>query len=299
MFIAFAHLARAKFHGKRPVPLDSSGCSTGTVQTSWRRSIAAQGGFHAMTIRSPVWNIPPKKINLPSGHIHLWRAWLTRPTPVIHKMAALLSDDEKARAKRLKFERDRLKFITGRGVLRQILSRYLPVRAEEILFTYGSQGKPALAEAQAQALQFNLAHSRNLAIYAVTRQQSVGVDVEYIRQLDDMTQMAARFFSARENAVFQSLPETDKPAGFFNCWTRKEAWLKACGDGLTKALDQFDVTLAPGDPAQLLTVRNAPAEAARWQLQAFQPAPNYAAALAIEGAALQTSYWQFSSLPPA
>jgi 4'-phosphopantetheinyl transferase len=114
-----------------------------------------------------------------------------------------------------------------------------------------------------------------------------------------MAQMAARFFSARENAVFQRLPKADRPTGFFNCWTRKEAWLKACGDGLTKPLDQFDVTLTPGDPAQLLTVRNAPAEAARWRLQAFTPAPNYVAALAIEGAALQTSYWQFSSLPPA
>ncbi len=248
---------------------------------------------------NPVWNIPPKKINLPSGHIHIWRAWLTQPTPVIHGMAELLSDDEKARAQRLKFERDRLKFIIGRGVLRQILSRYLPVQAEEILFTYGPQGKPALAARQAQTVQFNLAHSRNLAIYAVARQQSVGVDVEYIRRLEDMAQMAARFFSPRENAAFQMLPEKDKPAGFFNCWTRKEAWLKACGDGLTRPLDQFDVTLTPGDPAQLLTVRNAPTEAARWQLQAFQPAPNYVAALAMKDAALQMDYWQFSSLPPA
>ncbi len=250
-----------------------------------------------MTTLMPTWNIPPKKINLPPGHIHIWRVWLTQPMPLIQQMAELLSDDEKARAQRLKFERDRLKFIAGRGVLRQILSRYLAVQAEEIQFSYGSQGKPALAIPATPPLQFNLAHSRNLALYAIARESPVGIDVEYIHRLDDMAQMAARFFSSRENAVFQSLPEKEKPAGFFNCWTRKEAWLKACGDGLTRPLDQFDVTLKPGETAKLLDVRSAPAEAARWRLQAFQPAPNYVAALAIEGAAWQTDYWQFRSLP--
>ncbi|HEY85092.1 MAG TPA: 4'-phosphopantetheinyl transferase superfamily protein [Chloroflexi bacterium] len=250
-------------------------------------------------MRKPTWNTPSNNINLSQDQVHIWRAWLTQPMPLIQQIAELLSDDEKARARRFHFERDRLKFIVGRGILRQILSRYLAVQAEEIQFSYGSQGKPALAIPATQNIQFNLAHSRNLALYAVTCKQKAGIDVEYIRRLDDMAQMAARFFSPRENAAFQRLPEKDKPAGFFNCWTRKEAWLKACGDGLTRPLDQFDVTLTPGDPARILSIRNAPAEAARWQLQAFQPAPNYVAALAVEDAALQTDYWHFSSLLPA
>jgi 4'-phosphopantetheinyl transferase len=147
---------------------------------------------------------------------------------------------------------------------------------------YGPHGKPHLAGEFDGALQFNLAHSHELALFAFARGPELGIDLEWLQPLQDLEQIAARFFSPRENAVLRTLPKSQWVQAFFNCWTRKEAYLKATGDGLARPLEHFDVSLAPGKPARLLYVEGDARESERWFLRALTPAPGYAAALAVE-----------------
>lgn len=198
------------------------------------------------------------------------------------------------RAELFHFEQDRKRFIVGRGVLRTILALYLGTEPSRLQFCYGPHGKPYLADRLGDAtLRFNLAHSHELALYAFTRGREIGVDLEYIRYMPGVEQIAARFFSTRENAVLHALPTSQKQEAFFNCWTLKEAYIKAIGNGLAQPLDKFDVSLAPGEPARLLSVEGAPEEASRWSLKALTPAPGYVAALAVEGHDWRLTYWQF------
>ena len=167
----------------------------------------------------------------------------------LHTLAA----DEQARAERFHFERDREHFIVARGVLRAILGRYLNRAPERLSFCYGAHGKPALAgEAGADAIRFNVSHSHGVALYAVTRGREVGIDLERIRFDLAVLEIAERFFSRREVATLRTLPTEAQRQAFFRCWTRKEAYIKARGEGLSLPLDQFDVSLAPGEPAALL-----------------------------------------------
>jgi 4'-phosphopantetheinyl transferase len=144
------------------------------------------------------------------------------------------------------------------------------------------------------ALQFNLSHSQDLALYAIGRERAVGIDVERIRPVPDAEQIVGRFFSFSEHALFRALPPRQKLEGFFNCWTRKEAYLKARGEGLDRSLSGFDVTLAPGEPARLLADREDPLEVERWSFRALHPASDYSAALAVEGRGWHFVCWQWS-----
>ncbi len=156
---------------------------------------------------------------------------------------------------------------------------------DAIELSYGARGKPALAPHSAAAdLRFNLAHCDEVAVYAFSYGREVGVDVEAVRLLEDADDMAARFFSAREKTAYLALDPRDRPLGFFNCWTRKEAFIKALGDGLYYPLDRFDVSLAPGEPARLLRVEGTPGDRCGWFLDGFAPAPGHVAAIAGERA---------------
>jgi 4'-phosphopantetheinyl transferase len=198
------------------------------------------------------------------------------------------------RARRFVFEQHRHHFIAGRGLLRLILGRYLEIEPDRLQFEYGPQGKPELTGAAASSrLTFNLSHSGGLALYAVTYSRQIGVDVEAVRQLEDMEMMAYRFFSATEHTALMTLPPEERPVGFFNCWTRKEAYIKAVGDGLMYPLHKFDVSLQPGRPAELLRVQNDPAAVSRWSLQHLEPAPGYVGALAVAGKTWQLACWQW------
>lgn len=221
---------------------------------------------------------------LPDDEVHIWRAWLDQPSEVVQELHEVLDGDERGRAERFRFERDRRRFVVGRGRLRLILGRYLSAAPADLRFAYGAHGKPTVAgAADGRPLCFNVSHSDALAVYAVTRGRQLGVDVEAVRPMPDAEQLAARFFSPRENAAWRALGPGDKPAAFFRCWTRKEAFLKATGQGLAQPLDAFDVTLAPEAPARLLYVAGDPEAAARWTLRDLAPAAGYVAALAVEG----------------
>ncbi len=208
---------------------------------------------------------------------------LDAPPAPKDRLRQTLAADEERRAAGFRFPRDRERYVVGRGALRAVLGQYLRRRPEDIRFSYNAEGKPALAgEFSAERLRFNVAHADGLALVAVAREREVGVDLEKVRAIE-VEEIAERFFSAAEVAVLRGLPADRRVDAFFRCWTRKEAYLKATGKGLSGGLDQFDVSLAPGEPAALLAHRGAPAEAGRWQLRELAPAPGYVGALAVEG----------------
>lgn len=217
--------------------------------------------------------------NLSPDNIHIWQVSLNQPAERWQSLSALLSPDEIKRAAAFIFERDSRKFIVARTTLRQLLGRYLNIDPQAVKFTYADKGKPSVAAAP--SLQFNVSHSHELALYAFGNTQPLGIDLEHKRQVTDMHGIARGNFSARENVMFNALPDYLKTDAFFNCWTRKEAYIKALGEGLSHPLDTFDVTLAPGEPARLIEVHGYPDEAVQWTLHTFTPQPNYIAALAV------------------
>lgn len=250
-----------------------------------------------MTSASPSWDAPPKTLVLPNNAVHVWRASLSMSASYLRTLEDTLTADECARAERFYFQKHREHFIAGRGVLRNILSRYLDREPGQLRFCYNSYGKPALTEETgAEGLCFNLSHSHGIALYAVTRNREIGVDIEYFRPDVEAGKLAERFFSPREADELRALPEHLRKEGFFNCWTRKEAYIKAEGKGMSIPLSAFDVSLTPGEPAALLRTQKPSQETSRWSLQALNPAPNYAAALAVKGDDWTLKCWQWSPI---
>ena len=168
------------------------------------------------------------------------------------------------------------------------------MRPEQLRFNYNSWGKPSLSEQQGGlGPRFNVSHSHELALYGFTRNREIGLDIEYMREDMAGEQIAERFFSRAEVETLRTLPASQQTVAFFNCWTRKEAYLKARGQGLTLPLDDFDVSLSPGQPAQLLSVKSGPQELSRWSLKELQPGQGYVAAVAVEGSDYQLRYMQW------
>jgi 4'-phosphopantetheinyl transferase len=171
----------------------------------------------------------------------------------------------------------------ARGALRAVLGGYLGVPPAEVTFVYGAHGKPAL-DGRHAALGFNVSHSGELAVVAAGWNRAVGVDVEAWRALPDLAALAARVFAPAERAVLDALAAVDRPAAFFRCWTRKEAFIKATGQGLAQPLDDFVVSLGPGEPARFLDIGGDAAALARWTLRDLTPREGYAGALVVERA---------------
>ena len=195
---------------------------------------------------------------------------------------ALLSGDEQARAGRFVFDVHRRRFVTGRAALRTLLGERLGCAPRELRFAYGPAGKPALDGGG--TTRFNVSHSDRYAIVAIATGAELGVDIERVRPLRDMDLVADRVFSAGEREALGQVPPDRKAEAFFAGWTRKEAYIKARGDGLGHPLDQFAVTIAPGEPAQLSAVGDGdPSEIARWSLEGLPPGPGYVAALSAGG----------------
>jgi|SRR5215472_6371383 len=246
----------------------------------------------------PLWCAAPASLVISCNEVHVWRATLDRTPLQIRGLFRILSADERAKAERFYVERDRRHFVVARGVLRTILSRYLNQAPEALSFCYGPHGKPALAgESDGAGIRFNLSHSRELALYAITRGREVGIDVEGVRADLVVAEIAAQFFSPRELAMLQTLPADEQRQAFFRCWTRKEAYIKARGDGLSMRLDGFDVSLAPGQPAAILGAHRGPSEASRWLLRDLAPIPGSAAALAVEGHGCRLRCWLWPDEP--
>jgi 4'-phosphopantetheinyl transferase len=272
-------------------------------------------------------------VHLEKDEVHVWQAALD--SAHAKALAPLLSPDERARAERFKFQSDRQRFISARGVLRLILGRYLNLDPASLRFAYNPNGKPALTpDCGGDVLEFNMSHAHGLMLCAVTCRRAIGVDLEWIRPDVVDAPMAAYCLSARELAAFDALPDNQRPAAFFTAWTCKEAYLKARGEGLGFGLQRVEVLLAPEKPnpdepepntksflypdftnrpdqksidlnpgdsinpdtakkillflqrvdyKDTLSLADAPNEAGRWMLQMLVPAPNYIAALVVEG----------------
>lgn len=210
--------------------------------------------------------------------VHVWPVRTLAPNPVVERFQAFLAPDETDRAGRFRFERLRRSFILARGALRILLGRYLKIAPGDVAFRYGSKGKPTLAAPS--LLHFNASHSGDLALFAFTLDCEIGIDVELLRPMPDMEDVARRFFCTEETAELMSLPAPRREDSFFLCWTRKEAYIKATGEGLSTPLDAFRVTLQPDEPARLVHLARDPVAAAAWTLHDLKPAPAYAASLA-------------------
>jgi 4'-phosphopantetheinyl transferase len=244
-----------------------------------------------------LWVPPPADLKLSSDEVHVWRASLDSTATDVQSLQQTLSADELGRAAGFRFQKDRQRFIAAHGLLRAIISRYLDMEPSQLRFCYSDHGKPSLVPTSGQkTLSFNLSHSDGLALYAITRDRGIGIDLERVRPVAKVEQIAERFFSARENAVFRTLPASLKREAFFTCWTRKEAYIKARGEGLSLPLDQFDVSLVPGGPAVLLGTRGDPQKSSGWSLRELMPDPGYVAALAVEGHDWHLTCWQFPEL---
>ena len=235
-------------------------------------------------------------IALHPDEVHVWRADLNHSGFPAREIDRILSQEERERAARFHLQRDRNHLTAGRVMVRSILGRYLNTDPRHLQFSRGPRGKPALAtERGADALCFNIAHSHDVVLCAVARGRDIGVDVERIRADINVDLIAERFFSQREIAALRLLPPERKLTAFFTCWVRKEAYVKARGDGLAMNLDSFSVSFAPGEPAALLDVRGHPEEALAWSLTELDFDASFAAALAVRAAECRVSCWEFTA----
>lgn len=247
-----------------------------------------------MTMHNFFWEFPPANLLLSHNDVHVWFACLNVPAHHLEQLAQSLSTDEQNRALHFYYEHHRKRFTVGRGLLRAILGRYLDIEPSRLQFCYGPRGKPALGKTfGGSMIRFNMAHSQEFAIYAVSYRREVGIDLECVRPMPDAEQITGRFFSAYEDELFRAISASQKLEAFFNCWTRKEAYLKAIGDGLAKPLDRFSVSFIPGEPARLLNCQGAPQETNRWSFQALIPASECIAAVCVEGQDWHLACWQW------
>ena len=215
----------------------------------------------------------------------MWSADLRPPVERVEALRRLLTAAEIDRAERFRFDRHRRRFIVRRGTLRLLAGWYLDRDPAHLRFAEGEKGKPFIHQpgAAAEHLCFNLSDSKDLAIYAFTRGAELGVDVEILRPMPDADGIAKHFFSTEEQESLLQVPSAEKSQAFFNCWTRKEAYIKAIGEGLSEPLDRFSVTLLPEEPARLVHLGGDRRRAAGWELHHMVPESGAVGALALEG----------------
>ena len=227
-----------------------------------------------MTLLDCAWSLPPADLVLSHDEIHIWRAFLDQPLSLVEQLTQTLSADESARSERYHFAHDRRHFIVARGLLRNFLGNYVHVEPGHLQFNSGPRGKPALAQtSRSNVLRFNLSHSQGLALYALTRDREVGIDLEYIRPIAEAEQIAERYFSLQVRNALRNLPPAELSRQFFIYWTRMEAYLKARGDGLTELSNEHEIT--------------------NWSIYDMMPAAGYIAALAVQEDNIRIVYYEW------
>jgi 4'-phosphopantetheinyl transferase len=237
----------------------------------------------------------PSDLVLSTDEIHIWIADLDQSRHHLKSLVQTLSPEEHLRAKNYHFERDRTRYLLKHGILRTIAGNYLCVEPGTLHFQSGKYGKPSVDEIPGKrTIQFNLSHSNGVALFAFSRNHEVGVDIEHIRDMPEMEPIVERSFSLEEKKDFRSLPESQKREAFFNGWTRKEAFVKASGYGLFQSLNTFDVSLIPGEPAELLRIKGNSREACRWSIDSVELAPHYAGAFAVKSHSIAIKRWQWT-----
>jgi 4'-phosphopantetheinyl transferase len=214
----------------------------------------------------------------------------------LRRMYGLLSPGERVRAARFAFDRDRRTYVMSHGILRRVLAAACHLNPARLRFRPAARGKPELVDAP-PGLQFNLSHTEGFCLVGVTWGAAIGVDIERVRATDDMPQLVRQCFSAAEQRQFAALPAADRCRAFFKGWTRKEAFIKAIGDGLSYPLEKFDVSLAPDRPPRLLAIGGSQKAAAGWSMDAIEPAPDVQAAVAVAAANVTVRWHALSEVP--
>ncbi|HZW79704.1 MAG TPA: 4'-phosphopantetheinyl transferase superfamily protein [Candidatus Deferrimicrobiaceae bacterium] len=236
---------------------------------------------------------PIGHIELAEDEVQLWRVDLEAIRRRESRWQELLSSDERSRAARFHFEADRQRFVASRAWLRGILAAFLVAEPSELNFSYSKYEKPFLGPPYAESgVTFNVSHSGGIALYAFARRRELGVDVEQIRRDFDAESIARRFFSVSEQERLAAFPESEKVDAFFRCWTRKEAYIKAIGDGLSLPLGQFDVSLEALETNALLATRPDSSEAKQWMIREVPGGAGYSAALCVRGRDWRLIHWR-------
>lgn len=241
-----------------------------------------------------IFRIPMRYPVLSRNDVHVWRASLDLSASQIDLLDQTLSEDEHRRSIRFCFEKDRRRYVAARGLLRILLSRYLGTIAGQIVFEYQKQGKPMVAnDLEGKTIQFNLSHIDELAVYSFALNRPVGIDIENLSRSIDFESVAWQFFSPREVSKLLGVAKPLRKRAFFACWTRKEAFVKATGEGLSRPLDQFDVSLAPGEDACLLEIASCKEEALRWKMADLDVGQGYVGALVVKGGGWNLRCWDW------
>ena len=236
-------------------------------------------------------------LELPRNEIQLWRLDLRALAANEKHWLGLLCSDEQARAGRFIPKQPRQHFVATRGMLRTILAAYLATDARKLSLQNSGRNKPSLGSPHADSgICFNVAHSGEVALLAFGREREVGVDIEQVRSDIEVDAIARRFFSSSEQQQLAAVASDDKTEAFFRCWTRKEAYVKAKGEGLLLPLHRFDVSVAPRSSDALLATRPDGSEAARWTLREVPAGAGYVAALCVAGRDFQLRSWDGAEL---
>lgn len=256
--------------------------------------VTAEGGGAAGDVRQEEWEPCLEAPRLGANEIHLWRVNLNQPAEVYRTCFGTLTPDERERAGRFCFDRHRRQFVIARGALRSVLSQYLDRPPSQLRFVYSSFGKPEVEGEEGRGrLRFNLSHAEGVALIALTCGREVGVDVEVVREEFPGMEIAEGYFSAREVETLRSLPEEARTAAFFLYWTRKEAYIKALGEGLSHPLRQFSVSLGDGESSVLAEPEGVAPEASVWTVKGLSVGGSHAAAVAFRAPVTNFRFWQW------
>lgn len=256
--------------------------------------VTAERGGAAGDARHEEWGPCAEAPRLGADEIHLWRVSLGQPAEVYRACFGMLTPDESERAGRFCFDRHRQQFVIARGALRSVLSQYLDRPPSQLRFVYSAFGKPEVEGEEGRGrLRFNLSHAEGVALIALTRGEDVGVDVEVVREEFPGMEIAEGFFSAREVETLRSLPEEARTAAFFLYWTRKEAYIKALGEGLSHPLRQFSVSLGDGESSVLAEPEGVAPQASKWVVKGLSVGERHAAAVAFRAPVTNFRFWQW------
>jgi 4'-phosphopantetheinyl transferase len=241
------------------------------------------------------WPVALYQPNIAANEIHVWRIDLSGNADPPGALTNTLSEAEKARADRFLFEIDKRKFLLRRAAQRKIIAGYLRILPNAVAFSATTSGQPILADERLENFKFSLSHSGDLALLAVAQGLCIGVDVQLERAFDEMAAIVQRYFSLEEQREFFALPAADRTNAFYCGWTRKEAFLKAIGQGLAFGMNHFSVTLNPNEPARLVSGPEGHLPISHWSLYSLHPRPGFAGALAVEGTCHRMECWQYDS----
>jgi 4'-phosphopantetheinyl transferase len=229
--------------------------------------------------------LPPPPLDAPpaADEAWVWAVPCSDPPAPVDVVATTLTEAEAARVARYRFEADRVRAVLGRGLLRVIVGGCAGIRPESVRLSDGPHGKPALADPREVPLEFNVSHSGDWVLIGLAAGTRIGVDVERIRPLSDLHRLTERFFAPAEARAVLELPPELQPTAFFDCWTRKESFIKAIGTGMQTALDRFEVEARPGRPPALISIDGSAEAAERWRIWSRAPDDGHRAAVAVGG----------------